>query len=323
MSEILETGINCLTQEAQSILDLVPRMGKEFEEAVNLMLHCSGKVIVTGVGKSGHIGSKIAATLASTGTPSFYLNPLDAYHGDLGMIATGDVVMAISYSGNTDELLRFMPLLLERQIPIIGISGNSESLLAKYSKVHLNIAVDREADPLNLAPTSSTTATLAMGDALASALVQARHFKDSDFAKFHPGGSLGKRLLGRVQDFMDTDMLSVWKVSPSDQLSDVIIQISEGKKGLVVALEQAPSETLHKVVGIITDGDMRRAMQKYRERFFSLKVEDVMSRNPKKIHQDAKLSEAADLMLSNSIHALIVLDERDQFCGIIDYFTCV
>lgn len=323
MSEILETGINCLTQEAQSILDLVPRMGKEFEEAVNLMLHCSGKVIVTGVGKSGHIGSKIAATLASTGTPSFYLNPLDAYHGDLGMIATGDVVMAISYSGNTDELLRFMPLLLERQIPIIGISGNSDSLLAKYSKVHLNIAVDREADPLNLAPTSSTTATLAMGDALASALVQARHFKDSDFAKFHPGGSLGKRLLGRVQDFMDTDMLSVWKVSPSDQLSDVIIQISEGKKGLVVALEQAPSETLHKVVGIITDGDMRRAMQKYRERFFSLKVEDVMSRNPKKIHQDAKLSEAADLMLSNSIHALIVLDERDQFCGIIDYFTCV
>ena len=323
MSEILETGINCLTQEAQSILDLVPRMGKEFEEAVNLMLHCSGKVIVTGVGKSGHIGSKIAATLASTGTPSFYLNPLDAYHGDLGMIATGDVVMAISYSGNTDELLRFMPLLLERQIPIIGISGNSESLLAKYSKVHLNIAVDREADPLNLAPTSSTTATLAMGDALASALVQARHFKDSDFAKFHPGGSLGKRLLGRVQDFMDTDMLSVWKVSPSDQLSDVIIQISEGKKGLVVALEQLPSETLHKVVGIITDGDMRRAMQKYRERFFSLKVEDVMSRNPKKIHQDAKLSEAADLMLSNSIHALIVLDERDQFCGIIDYFTCV
>ena len=312
MSEILETGINCLTQEAQSILDLVPRMGKEFEEAVNLMLHCSGKVIVTGVGKSGHIGSKIAATLASTGTPSFHLNPLDAYHGDLGMIASGDVVMAISYSGNTDELLRFMPLLLERQIPIIGISGNSESLLAKYSKVHLNIAVNREADPLNLAPTSSTTATLAMGDALACALVQARHFKDSDFAKFHPGGSLGKRLLGNV-----------WKVSPTDALSDVIIQISEGKKGLVVALEQSSTEPLHKVVGIITDGDMRRAMQKYRERFFSLKVEDVMSRNPKKIHQDAKLSEAADLMLSNSIHALIVLDEREQFCGIIDYFTCV
>ena len=324
MSEILDTGINCLTLEAQSILDLIPRMGKEFEEAVSLMLHCTGKVIVTGVGKSGHIGSKIAATLASTGTPSFYLNPLDAYHGDLGMIAPGDVVMAISYSGNTDELLRFMPLLLDRQIPIIGISGNSESLLAKYSKVHLNIAVDREADPLNLAPTSSTTATLAMGDALASALVQARHFKDSDFAKFHPGGSLGKRLLGRVQDFMDTEMLQTWKVSPSDMLSDVIIQISEGKKGLVVALAQDEKDpTRHSVVGIITDGDMRRAMQKYRERFFSLRVEDVMSRNPKRIHQDAKLSEAADLMLNNSIHALIVLDEQEQFCGIIDYFTCV
>lgn len=317
-NEILTTGIQCLTDEAQAILDLVPRMGEEFVQAVELILQCQGKVIVTGVGKSGHVGSKIAATLASTGTPSFYLNPLDAYHGDLGMIASGDVVMAISYSGNTDELLRFVPLILERHIPIIGISGNPQSLLARYSTTHLNIAVSHEADPLNLAPTSSTTATLAMGDALACALVKVRNFKDTDFARFHPGGSLGKRLLSKVHDFMATDMLSTWTVSPQDMLSDVIIRISEGKKGLVVALDEQ-----QQVAGIITDGDVRRAMQKHRERFFSLRVDDVMSRNPKRIRSNAKLSEAADLMLSNSIHALIVLDAGNNFCGIIDYFACV
>lgn len=320
MNEIIATGIDCLQQEAEAVLKLIPRVGEDFEKAVQLILNCKGKLIVTGVGKSGHIGSKIAATLASTGTPSFYLNPLDAYHGDLGMIAPGDVVMAISYSGNTDELLRFMPLLLDRQIPIIGVSSNPDSLLGRYSTIHLNIAVDHEADPLNLAPTSSTTATLAMGDALACALIRLRNFQESDFAQFHPGGTLGKRLLGRVHDFMSTEHLKTWIVSPSDSLSDVILQISEGKKGLVVALtEEAPRA----VVGIITDGDMRRAMQKYRERFFSLCVEDVMSRNPKRIHQDAKISEAADLMLQNSIHALIVLDDKEQFVGIIDYFACV
>lgn len=318
MSEIIETGINCLRDEAQAILDLIPRMGEEFEQAVNLIKDCKGKVIVTGVGKSGHVGSKIAATLASTGTPSFYLNPLDAYHGDLGMIATGDVVMAISYSGNTDELLRFIPLIIERNIPIIGISGNPDSLLGKYSTCHINTAVSHEADPLNLAPTSSTTAAMAIGDALACALVKVRHFQDSDFARFHPGGSLGKRLLGKVSDLMDTDGLSTWTVSPKDMLSDVIIRISQGKKGLVVALDEQQN-----VVGIITDGDVRRAMQKHREAFFHLRVEDIMSRNPKKIHQDAKISTAADLMLSNSIHALIVLDEQEHFCGIIDYFACV
>ncbi len=323
MSEIIETGIQCLRDESQAILDLIPRMGEEFEQAVRLIRDCRGKVIVTGVGKSGHVGSKIAATLASTGTPSFYLNPLDAYHGDLGMIAPGDVVMAISYSGNTDELLRFIPFILERNIPIIGISGHPESLLGKYSTCHLNIAVRREADPLNLAPTSSTTASMALGDALACALVKIRNFKDSDFARFHPGGSLGKRLLSKVRDLMATEDLAVWTVSPQDMLSEVIIRISQGKKGLVVAVEPDAASNRGKVVGIITDGDVRRAMQKHREKFFSLRVEDVMSKNPKKIHADEKISTAADIMLRNSIHALIVLDDEDQFCGIIDYFACV
>lgn len=325
MSEILKTGIDCLNAEARAILDLVPRMGADFEQAVRLMLECRGKVIVTGVGKSGHIGSKIAATLASTGTPSFYLNPLDAYHGDLGMIASGDVVMAISYSGNTDELLRFIPLILERHIPIIGISGNPDSLLGRYSNVHLNISVSREADPINLAPTSSTTATLAMGDALACALMKVRHFNDSDFARFHPGGSLGKKLLSRVRDFMATEDLETWTVRPTDMLSDVIIRISQGKKGLVVALDAPEGTPLSEgaVAGIITDGDVRRAMQKHREAFFQLRVEDIMSQNPKRIHAEDKISDAADLMLRNSIHALIVLDANDRFCGIIDYFACV
>lgn len=328
MTEIIETGIRCLRDESQAILDLIPRIGEEFEQAVNLIKDCKGKVIVTGVGKSGHVGSKIAATLASTGTPSFYLNPLDAYHGDLGMIAPGDVVMAISYSGNTDELLRFIPFILERNIPIIGISGNPDSLLGKYSTCHLNISVRREADPLNLAPTSSTTASMALGDALACALVKVRNFKDSDFARFHPGGSLGKRLLSKVHDLMATEDLETWTVSPHDMLSDVIIRISQGKKGLVVAVDpietDADGKTIKgQVVGIITDGDVRRAMQKHREKFFSLRVEDVMSKNPKKIHADEKISTAADIMLSNSIHALIVLDKEEQFCGVIDYFACV
>lgn len=325
MRKIKDSGIDCLKAEAQAILDLIPRMGEEFEKAVKLLFECKGKVIVTGVGKSGHIGSKIAATLASTGTPSFYLNPLDAYHGDLGMIAPGDVVMAISYSGNTDELLRFVPLILERNIPIIGISGNPESLLARYSTIHLNISVGREADPLNLVPTSSTTATLAMGDALACALMEQRDFGDSDFAKFHPGGSLGKRLLSRVRDYMDTEGLDIWTVRPDEMLSDVIIRISQGKKGLVVALDAPEGTPLLEgaVVGIITDGDVRRAMQKHREAFFKLRVSDIMSRNPKRIHADDKISVAADIMLRNSIHALIVLDQNNYFCGIIDYFACV
>ena len=195
-----EYAIQCLKDEAQAILDLIPKMDDEFEKAVDLIMNCQGKVIVTGVGKSGHIGAKIAATLASTGTPSFFINPLDVYHGDLGVMSAGDVVVAISNSGQTDELLRFIPMVLHMQIPIIGMSGNPDSLLAKYSTYHLNVSVEKEACPLNLAPTSSTTATLAMGDALAIALMEKRNFQPQDFAQFHPGGELGKRLLTTAQD---------------------------------------------------------------------------------------------------------------------------
>lgn len=315
MSETIDSGIKCLQDEAQAILDLVPEIGADFEKAVDLIYNCKGKVIVTGVGKSGHCGSKIAATLASTGTPSFFLNPLDAYHGDLGMIAPGDVVMAISYSGNTDELLRFIPLIIERNIPIIGLSGNADSLLARYSECHLSIAVKHEADPLNLAPTSSTTVTMAMGDALACALINRRRFQASDFALFHPGGTLGKRLLSRVRDFMMADNLPV--VNPSDFLSDAIITMTHGKKGMVVAISD------EMVVGIITDGDLRRAMQKHGQDVFTTLVSEIMTRTPKTISQHERLSVATDMMLKNSIHSLVVLDDQKHFVGIIDYFSCL
>lgn len=312
---IVETGIKCFQDEAKALLDVVPRIGEDFEKAVDLIYNCKGKFIVTGVGKSGHVGEKIAATMASLGTPSFFVNPLDAYHGDLGMFEPTDVVLAISYSGNTDELLRFIPMLIDRNIPIIGMTGNPNSLLAQHSVCHLNIAVEREADPLNLAPTSSTTAQMAMGDALACALVKVRNFKDTDFAQFHPGGSLGKKLLSKVKDFMVSTNLPV--VSLDMKISDTIIEISKTKQGIAVALEDG------KIAGVVTDGDVRRAMRNHQEEFFSLNVRDIMSTNPKTINNMAKLTEAGDMMRKYNIHSLIVVNDSQEFVGIIDAFACL
>ena len=308
-------AVKCFQDEAQAILDMIPRLDENFSKAVDLIYNCKGKLIVTGVGKSGHVGEKIAATLASLGTPSFFLNPLDAYHGDLGMIATGDIVMAISYSGATDELLRFIPLLIERNVPIIGVSGNPDSILAQYSACHLNIAVDHEADPLNLAPTSSTTTTMAMGDALACALVHLRDFKPSDFAQFHPGGSLGKRLLSRVKDFMVSKNLPI--VTSDHKISDTIIEISKTKLGLSVVMDD------NRIVGVVTDGDIRRAMKDNQSKFFEMTVREIMSSNPKLIHEDAKLSEAEQLMRNKNIHSLIVVDDNKNLVGVIDAFSCM
>ena len=308
-------AIKCFQDEAQAILDLIPLLTDDFSKAVDLIYNCKGRFVITGVGKSGHIGAKIAATLASTGTPSFFVNPLDAFHGDLGMFTSDDVVMAISNSGNTDELLRFIPLLLERNIPIIGMSGNSESLLAQYSTCHLNIKVKREADPLNLAPTSSTTATLAMGDALACALIEVRHFRPEDFAMFHPGGSLGKRLLTRVKDSMVSTNLPV--VSLNQKISETIIEISKTKQGIAVAIDDG------KIAGVVTDGDVRRAMQKKQNVFFDLTVKEIMSCNPKLINENAKLSEAEKMMRQYNIHSLVVTNNNNEFVGIIDAFSCM
>lgn len=313
--DILDVARQCLQDEAQAILDLMPRLGDDFVRAVELVYSCRGKFVITGVGKSGHIGSKIAATLASTGTPSFFINPLDAYHGDLGMIQEGDVVMAISYSGMTDELLRFLPLVQRRGIPIIGMSSNARSPLGRLSVCHLDISVAKEADPLGLAPTSSTTATLAMGDALACALIRRRNFRPDDFARYHPGGSLGKRLLSRVEDYMVTTDLPY--VSPSDKVSDTIIEISRAKQGFAIVMEQG------RMVGVLTDGDVRRAMQNYSERFFALTVSEIMSRHPKTISATETLTRASELMRQNSVHTLVVLDPQGNPCGLIDSFACL
>ena len=315
MEDYNKYAVKCFKDEAEAVLDLIAQLTDDFSKAVDLVLHSKGRFIITGVGKSGHVGAKIAATLASTGTPSFFVNPLDAYHGDLGMFTPDDVVMAISYSGNTDELLRFLPLLIERKIPIIGVSGNPKSLLAQYSTCHLNIKVKREADPNNLAPTSSTTATLAMGDAIACALIEARHFQPMDFAQFHPGGSLGKRLLSRVKDFMVSKNLPV--VTLEQKIADTIIEISKTKQGIAVAIENG------KIAGVVTDGDVRRAMQSNQEHFFDLTVKDIMSKTPKTIKESAKLQEAGDMMRQYNIHSLIVVNEASELVGIIDAFSCI
>lgn len=316
MIDVTKYAVQCFKDEAQAILDMIPRLDDNFSKAVDMVYHCQGKVIVTGVGKSGHVGEKIAATLASLGTPSFFLNPLDAYHGDLGMIAKGDVVMAISYSGYTDELLRFIPLLQERDIPIIGVSGNPDSLLAQYSECHLNIAVDHEADPLNLAPTSSTTTTMVMGDALACALVYLRDFRPKDFARFHPGGSLGRKLLTTAQDYMVRDNLPI--VGPDTKVVDAIITVSNGKLGLAIVMDEDD-----KLLGIITDGDVRRAVQKYERSMFDLVVTDIMTRNPKTIRPNASLSLVDETLRRYNIHALVVTDASEKVVGIIDSFRVI
>lgn len=315
MIDVSKYAVKCFQDEAEAIMDLIPQLNNDFSKAVDLIYNCKGRFIITGVGKSGHIGAKIAATLASTGTPSFFVNPLDAFHGDLGMFTSDDVVLAISNSGNTDELLRFIPLLLERNIPIIGMSGNPESLLAQYSTCHLNIKVKREADPLNLAPTSSTTATLAMGDALACALIEIRHFRPEDFAQFHPGGSLGKRLLTRVKDAMVSTNLPI--VTLDQKISETIIEISKTKQGIAVAIDNG------RIAGVVTDGDVRRAMQSKQDVFFDLKVKEVMSCHPKCINENAKLSEAEKMMRQYNIHSLVVVNDANDFVGIIDAFSCM
>jgi arabinose-5-phosphate isomerase len=308
-------AIQCLKDEAQAVLDLIPQMDENFDRAVELILGCAGKVIVTGVGKSGHIGAKIAATLASTGTPSFFINPLDVYHGDLGVMAKGDVCLAISNSGQTDELLRFIPMVLHMEIPIIGMSGNPQSLLAKYSTCHLNIKVKKEACPLNLAPTSSTTATLAMGDALAVALMERRNFQPQDFAQFHPGGELGKRLLTTAQDVMLTDHLPI--LTADMQLGEAIIHVSKGKLGLGVAMEN------DQIIGLITDGDIRRAMEKWQKEFFNRTVGDIMTRHPKTVSTQTKISEIQHIMNQYKIHSVLVSDDHQHLLGIVDRYACV
>ena len=313
--EVRDIAIQCFKDEAQAVLGLEHQLDESFDKAVDLMFHCKGKIVVTGVGKSGHIGAKIAATLSSTGTPSFFINPLDVFHGDLGVMTSDDVVLAISNSGQTDELLRFIPMVLHMKVPIIAMTGNADSLLAKYSTIHLITKVEKEACPLNLAPTSSTTAQLVMGDALAIALMKLRNFKPKDFVLFHPGGELGKRLLTTAQDVMRSDDMPI--IPKEMHLGEAIIHVSKGKLGLGVSLEDG------KVIGLITDGDIRRAMERWQAEFFDKTVSDIMTSTPKCVLPTTKISEIQRIMHRHKIHTVLVIDEQRHLLGVVDHYSCM
>jgi len=277
------------------------------EKAVDIAYNTKGKLIVTGVGKSGLIGSKIAATLASTGTPSFFLHPTEALHGDLGMITKDDTVLAISYSGESEELVKILPHIKRFDVSLIAMTGDKNSTLAKYADVVLNIHVDKEACPLNVAPTSSTTLTLAMGDALAVCLMKKRNFTKEDFASFHPGGSLGKRLFIKVKDLMKT---SFPVADENDSLKEAIIKMTQGKLGHVLFLDN------DKIKAVLSDGDLRRAMMS--EGFeLEKKAINFATKNPKVIKEDVLASDALKFMEDNKIQLLPVVDKNKKVVGVI------
>ncbi|EAK6286828.1 KpsF/GutQ family sugar-phosphate isomerase [Campylobacter lari] len=298
--------------ESKTILDLCDNLDEDFNKAVELILSIKGRCVVSGMGKSGHIGAKIAATLASTGTPSFFMHPGEALHGDLGMLTSEDVLLAISNSGETEEVLKLIPVIKKRKIPLIVMTGNQNSTLAKQADIFINIAVKKEACPLQLAPTSSTTATLAMGDAIAVALMRARNFRPDDFALFHPGGSLGRKLLTRVSDLMVSNNLPI--VSPESEFNELVDVMTSGKLGLCIVLEN------EKLVGIITDGDLRRALRANGKPRFDFKAKEIMSEKPKTIEASAMASEAEELMLKHKIKEIVVTQD-EKIVGIIQLYA--
>ncbi|WP_257933243.1 KpsF/GutQ family sugar-phosphate isomerase [Campylobacter lari] len=298
--------------ESKTILDLCDNLDEGFNKAIELILSIKGRCVVSGMGKSGHIGAKIAATLASTGTPSFFMHPGEALHGDLGMLTSEDVLLAISNSGETEEVLKLIPVIKKRKIPLIVMAGNQNSTLAKQADIFINIAVKKEACPLQLAPTSSTTATLAMGDAIAVALMRARNFRPDDFALFHPGGSLGRKLLTRVGDLMVSNNLPI--VSPESEFNELVDVMTSGKLGLCIVLEN------EKLVGIITDGDLRRALRANDKPRFDFKAKEIMSESPKTIEASAMASEAEELMLKYKIKE-IVITQNEKIVGIIQLYA--
>ncbi|MFG5093255.1 KpsF/GutQ family sugar-phosphate isomerase [Campylobacter lari] len=298
--------------ESKTILDLCDNLDEGFNKAIELILSIKGRCVVSGMGKSGHIGAKIAATLASTGTPSFFMHPGEALHGDLGMLTSEDVLLAISNSGETEEVLKLIPVIKKRKIPLIVMVGNQNSTLAKQADIFINIAVKKEACPLQLAPTSSTTATLAMGDAIAVALMRARNFRPDDFALFHPGGSLGRKLLTRVGDLMVSSNLPI--VSPESEFNELVDVMTSGKLGLCIVLEN------EKLVGIITDGDLRRALRANGKPRFDFKAKEIMSEKPKTIEASAMASEAEELMLKHKIKEIVVTQD-EKIVGIIQLYA--
>ena len=300
--------------EADAVRALKSRLGDAFLEAHRLMLATKGRVVVTGMGKSGHIGRKIASTLASTGTPAFFMHPGEASHGDLGMITADDVVLAISYSGESDEIAKILPLIKRRGAKVVAITGRAQSTLATEADVHLDAAVDKEACPLNLAPTASTTATLALGDALALALLEARGFGSDDFAMHHPGGTLGRRLLVHVSDIMRKDA-QLPRNAPGDALlPEVVLMMSSKGIGMTCVVDAGG-----KLLGIFTDGDLRRTLEKH-DNVRSVRVGDVMTKQPKTIAADRLAAEAAAMMQAGKIGGRLVVTTPDnRLLGVVTF----
>lgn len=297
--------------EESALKALIDRIDETFVTACNVILNCDGRVVVIGMGKSGHIGKKIAATLASTGTPAFFVHPGEASHGDSGMITSKDVVMVLSNSGETDEVVALLPVIKRLNTSLISLTGNPDSTLAKTATVNIDVSVDKEACPLGLAPTASTTATLAMGDAIAIALLEARGFSEDDFALSHPGGSLGRRLLLHVSEIMHTGK-DIPKVAQDALLGEALIEMSQKGLGVTTIVDNSDN-----ILGIFTDGDLRRALDSDIDVKNCL-VKDVMTKNGKTIRSDSLAASALALMETHSINALVVVDEDERLIGILN-----
>ncbi|OIR02503.1 arabinose 5-phosphate isomerase KdsD [mine drainage metagenome] len=305
---VLALARDVLSLEANEIMALTQRLDNNFSNAVNLILHCQGRVVVSGMGKSGHIGGKIASTFASTGTPAFFMHPGEASHGDLGMITAGDIVLALSNSGESEEILTILPPIKRLGARIIAITGNDNSTLAKAADIHLSASVEKEACPLGLAPTSSTTVTLALGDALALCVLDQRDFTAEDFARSHPGGSLGRRLLIHVNDLMRTGD-SIPRVSANASLKEGLLEMSRKGLGLTAIIDAENRPT-----GIFTDGDLRRAFEQ-NINVATASMADVMHQNPYTIHQDQLAIAAVEVMEQRKINALLVTNDTGVLIG--------
>lgn len=311
MQNLIEVAQKVLSIEAESLLEIKDRIGEDFVKSVEIIYKSKGRVVVTGIGKSGLIGRKIAATLASTGTPSFFMHPAEASHGDLGMVTEEDVVIAISNSGETEEIIGLIPYLKYFNVKIIAITGNRQSTLTKQSDAVLDVSVREEACPFGFIPTASTTATLAMGDALAVALMIRKGFNKEDFAFFHPGGSLGRRILTKVKDLMHTgDEIPI--CNKDTLMIDAVLEISSKRLGAVVVLDQNK-----RILGIVTDGDVRRGVQKFGKKLFEMKASEIMTLSPKTIQEDDLAATALSKMQKYSITSLIVPDKDGTIKGII------
>ncbi len=309
--QLKQLASQVLTIEAQAVEQLKSRIDDRFVHACDLMLHCQGRIVVLGMGKSGHIGGKIAATLASTGSPAFFVHPAEASHGDMGMITAQDVVVALSNSGETDEILTLLPLIKRQDVPLIALTGNPDSTLAQTADVHIDVSVPQEACPLGLAPTSSTTATLAMGDALAVALLEARGFTAEDFARSHPGGRLGRRLLLLTDDVMHTGE-QMPRNAPDDLLRDALLEMSRKGLGTTVVVDREEH-----VLGVFTDGDLRRALDRQVD-VHTAQVAEVMTPHGKTIAPGTLAAEALRMMQEYRINALPVVNSAGKLTGVLN-----